>query len=296
MSLCPQRPSRKVKFAAVESSEPSASCRDSNTDSTDWETSWNTNTTVCLQSDHLSCPIIKGSEHDHVSASLHKLCVVTLFHTKADSFKRFYKSPFLYLHILPTTLPQRVSDGTCRWRCAPNRFINVLWASLKSKCLDGTKYEKPCSWWEFPALVSSMRWFYVSCRCDTHAAASGQEEKHAARLIGHLIESNAEHRWSKCLCTLAQHFKCGKRAADTGRFLSSTSSTKSQNGAKEGAKDGENTLGQISYVRAQQVDIWVSLVNISLINIAAFTVSWSAFWQAKEQSHNLSQSCTKDTS
>ncbi|XP_039893634.1 uncharacterized protein si:ch211-284k5.2 [Simochromis diagramma] len=30
-----QRPSRKVKFAAVESSEPSASCRDSNTDSTD---------------------------------------------------------------------------------------------------------------------------------------------------------------------------------------------------------------------------------------------------------------------
>lgn len=197
VSLCPQRPSRKVKFAAVESSEPSASCRDSNTDSTDWETSWNTNTTVCLQPDHLSCPIIKGSEHDHVSASLHKLCMVTLFHTKADSFQRFYKSPFLYLHILPTTLPQRVSDGTCRWRCAPNRFINVLWASLKSKCGDGTKYEKPCSW-----------------------------------------------------CS--------------------------------------------SYVRAQQVDIWVSLV--SLINIAAFTVSWSAFWQVREQSHNLSQSCTKDTS
>ncbi|CAI5668333.1 uncharacterized protein CFAP97D2 [Oreochromis aureus] len=34
-----QRPSRKVKFATVESSEPSTSCRDSNTDSTDRETS-----------------------------------------------------------------------------------------------------------------------------------------------------------------------------------------------------------------------------------------------------------------
>lgn len=124
-------------------------------------------------------------------------------------------------------------------------------------------------------------------------AARRRNMLHVWLAISALIESNAEHRWSKCLCTLAQHFKCGKRAADTGRFLSSTSSTKSQNGAKEGAKDGETPWDRFHMCERNK---WVSLVNISLINIAAFTVSWSAFWQVKEQSHNLSQSCTKDTS